>query len=175
MNTAIKIDELNDESQSRISPLITHWRRPTIVKVEDDQLIYSIRNRKVLQDANQPFEPLKSFLKLADIEIGEKAEKRIVEFAKRWGVLGICNHGLPSSHNDPPTFSDDTLLELHFRADRRNRDDKRNRDDRRKPCRIPERNGDWCEPLSEWYLWLGLAKSIFSLGLELHQGKNGKA
>jgi len=167
MKTAKKIDKLNEKSLARISPLvtplITHWRRPKLVKVEDDQLVYSIRNRKVLQDANQPFEPLKSFLKLAYIEIGEKAEQKIIKFAERWGVLGICReHLLPWSHNDQPTFSDNTLLQLHFRNDRRS-------------CGMPERNGDWSEPLSEWYLWLRLAKAIFSLGLELHQGRNGKA
>jgi DNA-directed RNA polymerase subunit RPC12/RpoP len=41
---------------------------------------------------------LEEFLRLADDESGE----RIFRYAQRWGVLEICQHGLPCSHNPPP-------------------------------------------------------------------------
>jgi hypothetical protein len=37
---------------------------------------------------------LPSFIKLAN-----GSPKRILAYAQQWGVLGICDHGLPSSHN----------------------------------------------------------------------------
>jgi hypothetical protein len=41
---------------------------------------------------------LDGFLRLADA--GPEA---ILRYAQRWGVFGICSHGLPSSHNRGPT------------------------------------------------------------------------
>ncbi len=41
---------------------------------------------------------LAGFLLLADDKSGEK----ILAYARRWGVLEICEHGLPCSHNPPP-------------------------------------------------------------------------
>lgn len=41
---------------------------------------------------------LRDFLILADDLSGD----RIVRFAQRWGVLGICEDGLPHTHNAPP-------------------------------------------------------------------------
>lgn len=33
--------------------------------------------------------------------LGEATDEAILQYAKRWGVLGICIHGLPYSHNPP--------------------------------------------------------------------------
>jgi DNA-directed RNA polymerase subunit RPC12/RpoP len=41
---------------------------------------------------------LEGFLPLAEDASGEK----ILAYAQRWGVLEICEHGLPCSHNPPP-------------------------------------------------------------------------
>lgn len=46
---------------------------------------------------------LEDFLSLAEDDSG----KRIVAYAKRWGVLNICEHDLPCSHN-PPAWDYDT-------------------------------------------------------------------
>jgi hypothetical protein len=36
------------------------------------------------------------------LALTEAQPERIREFAERWGMLGICEHGLPDSHNPPP-------------------------------------------------------------------------
>jgi len=41
-----------------------------------------------------------NFVKLGK---GVAPAEEILSYAKRWGVLGICEHGMPSSHNPPPT------------------------------------------------------------------------
>lgn len=40
---------------------------------------------------------LDAFVKLAD-----SGPEAVLRFAQRWGVLGICSHGLPASHNPAP-------------------------------------------------------------------------
>ena len=33
--------------------------------------------------------------------LGKATDEQILQYAQQWGVLGICIHGLPSSHNPP--------------------------------------------------------------------------
>ena len=40
---------------------------------------------------------LENFLNLVD-----ESDEEIFRYARRWGVLGICKHGVPASHNDYP-------------------------------------------------------------------------
>jgi hypothetical protein len=35
------------------------------------------------------------------VELSEAKPERIRDFARRWGVLSICEHDLPASHNPP--------------------------------------------------------------------------
>jgi hypothetical protein len=51
--------------------------------------------RMVVHSRQVPSEGLlKEFVRLADAP-----EERFLEFARKWGVFGICKHGLPASHN----------------------------------------------------------------------------
>lgn len=76
---------------------------------------------------------LERFLKLADAP-----DRRILDFAAKYGVLGICRHGLPAGHNSP---LDRTCVHTVPAG-------------RRKGCYVPTRREKgksflW-EPLSAW-------------------------
>jgi len=83
------------------SPL--EWRTP--------QRIWTFGKRLVLEDgaivlrvdlphdghrALPDFELLSEFVRLADESV---AETRVLAFARRWGLLGLCPHGLPRTHD----------------------------------------------------------------------------
>lgn len=79
------------------------WSVPGAIEVKDGDLIYW-----------SPFPPdgksgrfihsgpglLDQFLKLADA-----TPEKIRDYARRWGVLQICQHGLPASHNPQPVIT----------------------------------------------------------------------
>src|SRR5207247_2601592 len=43
------------------------------------------------------------------LELGEARSETIRDYARRWGVLGICRHGLPASHNPQRATPDNTM------------------------------------------------------------------
>src|SRR5436853_7668736 len=88
------VDPFRDEQHLNLSSLIPGWGRPSMVKVEGNNLLSSGRSEATVLESDKSFEPLRSFLRLDGAD-GE----RIAEFARRWGVLGICEHRLPASHN----------------------------------------------------------------------------
>src|SRR5216683_1815600 len=84
--------DLTDEQANLSKPLATKgWLVPKSVEIRRKRLFYEI---------SFPFRIVRpgpgllaEFVQLADGE-GE----RIVRFAKEWGVLRLCKHGLPSPH-----------------------------------------------------------------------------
>jgi hypothetical protein len=64
---------------------------PAVVEVEDNCLYwaYAAKKEKVVRP-----ELLENFIKLSEAPL-----EQIRNFAKQWGVLEICKHGYPSSHN----------------------------------------------------------------------------
>jgi hypothetical protein len=78
------------------------WFVPGFVSLKDKNLIwdYSPKSLKSGLWLVPSQGMLESFIKL-----GEAPDRNIARFAKRWGVLGICAHGLPSTHNpNSPDF-----------------------------------------------------------------------
>src|SRR5688500_5717260 len=37
------------------------------------------------------------------LRLDGEPDKRLLRFARRWGILGLCEHGLPAIHN-PPSY-----------------------------------------------------------------------
>ena len=152
------IDEVRDESYRNLSSLILRWRRPGEVRVEGDSLVYSARSVSTYLNPDEPFEVLKSF-----IDLEGAASDKIVRFAQRWGVLGICEHGLPSIHNPGiHTFVDSPGWKLIQRYEYRD------------SCFSTRRSdGLYFEPLDEWSYWVQQASIIVRLGAELHALRPG--
>lgn len=80
----------------------------------------------------------------------------VLRFARRYGVLGICEHGLPASHNPPP------------------------------PSPAGSSRVWWCyplgwsedvcwEPLDRWYYFAGLARALVAIAANFRQNKPGSA
>jgi hypothetical protein len=152
------IDEVRDESHRNLSSLILGWRRPGIVKVEGDSLVYSARSVRTYFNPDEPFEILQGFL---DLE-GATSDK-IARFARRWGVLGICEHKLPAIHNTGiHTFVDSLGWKLIQRYEYRD------------PCFPTQWSEELCcEPLDEWRFWIQQASIIVRLGAQLHALRPG--
>ncbi len=154
------IDELQDERYRASSALILGWRRPSDVRVEGNNLVYSARAVRTYLNTDKPFEPLQSFLALE----GE-GSSRIASFARRWGVLGICEHGLPASHNPGfNTFIDTPGWNLIAQ------------DEYRRNCNpVEQSSAVWYEPLDAWDFWIRQASMIVRLGADLHVNRPGKS
>ncbi|HXG66630.1 MAG TPA: hypothetical protein VNO70_16135 [Blastocatellia bacterium] len=96
---AIAFDSLNDADGElgrylEAPPLIV----PARVELDGARLAWRLRDgeqewRRVHPGKNL----LVDFVNLAD-----GPDETIEWYASRWGVLGICEHGLPASHNPPP-------------------------------------------------------------------------
>jgi hypothetical protein len=88
-------------------------------------------------------EILGGFLELADSD-----DQAILEYARKWGVLGLCKHGLPAAHRrSPDRKSRMFILE--------------------KPGCTITRKGDWLyESLDRWRYYARLMRSIVSLAVE---------
>ena len=69
----------------------------------------------------------------------------VERFARRYGVLGICRHGLPDSHDLKCRSQQDDLTRW---------------------------NPSYSEPLDRWFFYVDLARSILSAAAALHQGRN---
>jgi hypothetical protein len=101
---------------------------------------------------------------LADfIRLHDASGEKILAYARRWGVLGICSHGLPCSHNQYPYGLHDgiqpclPILASHcpFPVDE-----------------PPAGPGFWLsEPLEAWRAWSRKAQSLMNIGARLNQGK----
>jgi hypothetical protein len=82
------------------------------------------------------------------------AKERVLAFARSWGVLGICKHHLPASHNRP-------LM----------------------PFSVDNESDNWCyplgwpncwEPLEDWRKLWELLMALFSISMQLKRGAIGE-
>src|SRR2546425_2711252 len=74
------------------------WIVPAYVKLDGKLLRWSWQKGKSLPGHVSPIETLLSKF-VGSIDSPQSVE----QFARRWGVLGICKHGLPASHYPGPT------------------------------------------------------------------------
>lgn len=124
------------------------WRVPDAIELRDDRLVWNQGFGDKLARAGAKL--LEEFLGL-----GGQPGERVVAFARRWGVLGICEHGLPSTHNPPP-----------------------------RPPRVGTVPMTWCmpmradkgwfwEPLDVWQRLSTQFQAVLNLAAQLHQGQLG--
>jgi hypothetical protein len=92
---------------------------------------------------------LTAFLRLSDA-----SDQEIAAYARRWGVLGLCTHGLPCSHNQYLFGFDDGI---GFCL----------------PVILPRSQGSpfWFqEPLELWRAWSRKAQALLNIAVQLNQG-----
>jgi hypothetical protein len=146
---------LSDDGMGLTRPVRTSdWRVPARVDLYGDGLLWHyidgprigkiIHARRGLVDA---------FVKLADAN-----PEGIRDFARRWGVLMICEHGKPAGHSFPRELLTDAL-------------------------NGPEKSG-WCtprgwpdecwEPLGAWYMLAREARAMLNVAAALHTQQPAK-
>lgn len=79
------------------SELQGNWIKPGEIDLDGDNLIWRENNSQWITATEEKMHTMLSrFIKL------EYADKQqILDFARRYGVLGICQHQLPATHNQP--------------------------------------------------------------------------
>jgi hypothetical protein len=147
------------------------WRVPARVDLEGERLFWSEElGRVVRPERGTHREVLEGFVGLANA-----SAKRVLAYARRWGVLRLCAHDFPATH--PPRYWPSRPVEAHacpyVIID--------NRDPR-----VPIRQGDvhpcrprgmvdgqpW-EPVAAWRCWSLKARAIVTLAAQLRNGRIG--
>jgi hypothetical protein len=125
------------------------WLRPALVRVDDEQLTWTL--------GGDPVRPavglLTSFAELVDAP-----PEKIGRYARRWGILELCEHGMPVTHS-----------RLAFGMG--------SEEEGRKPdgCGLlaSETAGEFTESLELWRLYARQARSMLNLANALYEGRPG--
>jgi hypothetical protein len=118
---------------------------PGEVHLDGENLVWSLQGAR--------YKPTRSgmlddFIRLCDADDFPEA---VLSFARRWGLLGICDHGLPCSHNQG--LSGPPCLPMLVTP-------------------LP-REGDFrfWEPINVWWAWSRRMKALLSIAGTLNRGK----
>lgn len=89
------------------------------------------------------------------VVLADAPAERILTYAQRWGVLLLCEHHLPSSHNPPPLYMSQSGPMWCL------------------PSRDPD-NQCW-ELLEDWRHFARQARALLRVAVRLHEGRTGAA
>lgn len=130
-------DELRDDDSGRQTrPLAARqWAIPAHVELQGERLLWSDEPSRVGRVGPHLLE---GFVSLADAP-----PERILSYATRWGVLELCEHNMPPSHQ---------TLQGGLCAPRETRD------------------GRFFEPVAAWRWWANRAKATLTIAAQLHHG-----
>lgn len=151
-------DARNEKLERPIA--LRYWRAPLNIELDGDRLVwgYSRPNQgeQIIQAGPQM---LYKFVNLYDAQA-----ENIQDYARRWGLLWICKHNLPTTHNPPPAeFT--TLWAVPL---------------------TPAKNGEtYCvpisgvlgkgwEPLSPWRELSKYLRAILNIAAQIHLNQAGK-
>lgn len=141
---------------------------PKDVQLEGDRLVWSALSARYKRTR---VGMLEDFIALCDAEDYPAA---VLAYARKWGVLGICEHGMPCSHNQPrlPTGWPGVvqpaclpMLVTPLPPEERNKEGM--------PIRIdaPESKIRHWEPIDAWHPWSQKAKGLLGIAGHLSEGK----
>lgn len=149
-------DELEALAQAETGALgrpmaSNRWRIPPDIDLEVERLVWTDRLMPI-REARPTEGMLERFVALSGA-----APERVVTYARRWGVLGICRHSLPMTHNPPPIP--------------------------RKPGGVPMtwcyplgwREGALWEPIAAWRRYAAQMRALLNIGARVQDGKPGRA
>src|SRR5262245_9423493 len=71
---------------------------PEDLHLNADCIVWNVK-RRAMRPAKPHEGMLTNFIALAEADATE-----ILNYARKWGVLGTCRHNVPSSHNRPAGF-----------------------------------------------------------------------
>lgn len=122
-----------------------------VVGVREGNLIWRETHTPILDYLYERIDNTEDIL-LKFIRLHSGSSDEILTFARKWGVLGICEHSFPASHN-PPRMS-------------------KSKD--HPACKALRLNdGNYREPLERWRYYSRQARAILRIAARLHQGKIG--
>ena len=146
---------LTTEGRGLTRPVTTsNWRVPAAVDLDGNRLRWNYR------DGDRLGEVIGVRDRLIDefVELADKSPEDIRDFARRWGVLMICEHDRPAGHAWPGVPEDDVL----------------NGRELLKPC-APRGWPDECwEPLGAWYRLALEARAMINVAAALYNPKPAK-
>jgi DNA-directed RNA polymerase subunit RPC12/RpoP len=121
------------------------------------------RANRHIQWLPRPSNPVNPTATLLDqfVRLGDATEERILQYARRWGVLGICVHGLPSSHNPPvgdPTRDRAACFAMTVKDVDPSKPDE------------PVEHYEW---LDDWKRFSNASRSLLNIATRLYNGKPG--
>lgn len=147
--------ELRDADGRLVRPAASrNLSVPVVIELAEDRLLWeSVPGRRT---ASRP-ELFEEFVRLAD-----RPAESIRDYARRWGVLGICKHGLPLTHNPPPVPYPLTPVAMTWC---------RPMPWKERPRRNQER---FWEPLEAWRRYSRQSRAILNIAGYLHGGKVGR-
>src|ERR1044072_7297858 len=120
--------KLNRLKRDEAPGLFRGWRTPFSLEIRGNSLAYHLMGRG---GGRQPNRDRMDRLLREFVLLAAAPKKEILMFAHRWGVLGLCKHGLPATHKI--TISKQTSLLPIFQY-----------------CNVKKRQ-DWgYEPLERW-------------------------
>lgn len=91
--------------QFQAHPLI-----PMTVALESDLLVWSMDTSLKAEFLRAKRPPANLLSKFVGLNRGPRDPERLVAFATKWGVLGICPHGLPHTHELPDVENGDRMV-----------------------------------------------------------------
>jgi len=130
---------------------------PRDIELDGDRLIWTVQSVRYKHIRPEMLDDFIALGEMYDSDTPDVFRSGVLSFARRWGVLGLCEkHGLPCSHSQPPFGLND-----------------------RPPCLpmlvtpVPPEGSDFqfWEPVSEWFAWSRKAKALLSIAAQLNQGK----
>jgi hypothetical protein len=142
---AKKVDAEPDPLLASLAIPTGSWVAAGPVVIRDGDLLVEGLGRKKKIDRDQRLRGLVDrFAELADPADPKDPDRRILAFANRWGLLGLCPHGLGHHEwNEIPQASEPV---------------------RRRGCRMGR------EPLAMWRALAGAVRSALALADALHRG-----
>ena len=134
---------------------------PDYVKLVNGRLLWSLSTTENLRWAEPDGRLLENFARLA-----QAPDVDIEEFARTWGVLGICKHGMPHTHNPSP-------VPIHVAGTLTERQLALLLASSCVPRRDRNRPGLWSEQLSSWKTYANQVTAMISIAQALDGGKRG--
>lgn len=128
-----------------LSPLIRGWFRTEQIEVRNGSLAYKPAKRISQENLDQKVmrqEIFGGFLRLAEAQ-----DEEILDYARRWGILGLCHHGLPVAHEMKP---------YSWSASE-------------KGCNRRKRGGWFYEPLERWRYYSRQMSAAVRLAVDLRK------
>lgn len=128
-------------------------RVPAVIDLKDDVITWRWGDKHEENPDRPPAKAPDLLLEFARLSDPKSGADRILAFAKKWGVLEICHHGLPYSHNHLQEY----FLPNNYCT----------------PLRYSDGDRRYYEPIRRWWFFAAQARALLSVTARLRQGKPG--